>query len=87
MLCLVIGLFKVHSNKMMEAVNITITIQHEDIPTLTNFTQEAMQLHNLLAFPRLLTRPTQGRKLLMDYFRSHVMTSIEYFGNLAKENN
>ncbi len=68
-------------------MNIAKTTQHEDILTLTNFTQEAMQLHNMLAFPCLLTRPTQGRELLMDYSRSHVVTSIEYFGNLAKENN
>jgi hypothetical protein len=61
MLCLVIGLFRVHSNKMMETINIAKATQHEDIPILTNFTQKAMQLHNLLAFPCLPTRPTQGR--------------------------
>jgi hypothetical protein len=37
-----------------------------------------MQLHNLLALPRLHARPTQGREPLVDYFRSHVVTSIEY---------
>jgi len=30
------------SNKMMEAINVAKATQHEDIPTLTNFTREAM---------------------------------------------
>jgi hypothetical protein len=50
-----------------------------------NLTQEAMQLHNLLALPHLLARPTQGKELLMDYFRSHVATSIEYLRVLQKK--
>jgi hypothetical protein len=72
---------------MMEAINIVKTTQHEDIPTLTNFIQEPMQLHNMLAFPYIPARPTQGREPLMDYSRSHVVISIQYFGNLAKEKN
>jgi hypothetical protein len=50
-----------------------------------NLTQEEMQLHNLLALPCLPPRPTQGRKQLVDYFKSHVVTSIEYLGILLKK--
>jgi len=42
-------------------------------------------LHNLLALPRLPTKPTQGKEPLVDYFRSHVVTSIEYLGILQKK--
>jgi hypothetical protein len=77
--------YRVHSKKIMEAVNIAKTTQQEDVPTLVNFTQEGMQLHNLLALPHLLARPTQGKELLVDYSRSHVVTSIEFFGGLAKK--
>jgi hypothetical protein len=52
---------------------------------LANFTQEAMQLHNLLALPCLLARPTQGREPLVDYSRSHVVTFIKYLGILHKK--
>jgi len=38
----VIWLFRVHSNKMMEVINIVKATQHKDIRTLTNFTKEAM---------------------------------------------
>jgi len=65
-----------------EAINIVEVIQQRDVPTLANFTQEAMQLHNLLALLCHSTRPTQGRDPLVNYFRSHVMTSIEYLGIL-----
>jgi len=44
-----------------------------------------MQLHNLLTLPHLHARPTQGREPLVDYFRSHVVTSIEYLGILQKK--
>ncbi len=65
-LCLVIGLFRVHSKKIMKAFNIVETTQEEDVPTSMNLTQEAMQLHNLVALLHLLVRRTQGRELLMD---------------------
>jgi len=50
-----------------------------------NFTQEAMQLHNLLALPCLLAKPTQGKKPLVDYSRSHVVISIKYLIILHKK--
>jgi len=68
-----------------EVVNIVETTQHEDDPTLVNFTQEAMQLHNSLALPCLLARPTQGRKPLVDYSRLHVVNSIKYLIILHKK--
>jgi hypothetical protein len=46
--------------------------------------QEAMQLHNLVAPPHLLAKPTQGKELLVDYFTSHVVTFTEYLGILQK---
>jgi len=85
MLCLVIGLFKVHSKKIMEVVNTAEETLEEDAPTSVNLIQEAMQLHNLLALIHLLARLTEGREVLMDYFRSHVMTSIEYLGVLQQK--
>jgi hypothetical protein len=39
----------------------------------------------LLALPHLLGRPTQGKKSLMDYFRSHVVTCTEYLKILQKK--
>lgn len=50
-----------------------------------NFTQKAIQLHNLLALPSLFTRPTQNREPLMDYFRLHVVTFTKYLGILHKK--
>jgi hypothetical protein len=41
-------------------------------------------MHNLLAMSHLPTKPTQGRKSLVDYSRSHIGTSIEYWGSYKK---
>jgi hypothetical protein len=35
--------------------------------------------------PHLPARPTQGIELLVDYFRSHIVTFIEYLGILQKK--
>jgi len=42
MLCLVIGLLRVHSKKMMETINIVKTTQLEDIPTTNNSKNNAI---------------------------------------------
>ncbi len=38
----------------------------------------AKGFHGLLSLPHLLARRTNGRKPLIDYFQSHVVTSKEY---------
>jgi hypothetical protein len=43
-----------------------------------NLIQEAMRLHNLLSLPHLLVRHIRGNEPLVDYYQSHVVTSIEY---------
>jgi hypothetical protein len=37
-----------------------------------------MRLHNFLSLPHLVTRQIRGKEPLVDYFQSHVMTSIEH---------
>jgi hypothetical protein len=44
-----------------------------------------MRLHNLLSLPHLLVRCTRGNEPLIDYYRSHVVTSVEYLSILTKK--
>jgi hypothetical protein len=43
-----------------------------------NVTQESMRVHNVMLLFDLLVRHTKGKKPLIDYFQSHVVTSFEY---------
>jgi len=44
-----------------------------------------MRLHNLLSLPHLLVRRTRENEPLIDYYRSHVVTSVEYLSILRKK--
>jgi len=50
----------------------------QETHSLPNLTQEAMKLHNLLSLPRLPARCTRGKKPLIDYSQSHVVTFTKY---------
>jgi hypothetical protein len=50
-----------------------------------NLNQEAMRLHNLLSLLHLRTRRARGKKPLIDYSQSHVVTSFEYLNILKKK--
>jgi hypothetical protein len=50
-----------------------------------NLTHESMKVHNLLLLFHLLTRCTKGKKPLIDYSQSHVVTSFEYLDILRRK--
>jgi hypothetical protein len=54
----------------------------QDAPILEDLTKEEMHMCSLLSLPRLPTRPTQGRELLIDHSQSHVMTFADYINVL-----
>ncbi len=51
-----------------------------EFKNLENSVQVALAegFHNLLSLPHLFARRTNGRKPLIDYFQSHVVTSEKY---------
>ncbi len=50
-----------------------------------NVTQEAIKLNNLLSLLHLHAMHTRGKKPLVDYSQSHVVTSTKYLNVLRKK--